>query len=108
MSPTTALRSIVWTSGKLRPPQAGQVQEIFDQLGHPPAGALDPFGVVLAFLAELGPVVLHQGGTEAGQRSQRGSQVMGDRVGEGLQVLVGPLQARPSGTAARLPPGTAR
>ena len=59
---------------------------------HPLGGGVDPLGIAPAGLAENIPVIFEQGGTEAAQRSQRGAQVMGDRVGERLQVPVGPLK----------------
>ena len=69
-----------------------QEQQVIDERGHPLTRRLDAAGVAAAGLIQPVTVVLHQRITETAQRPQRGPQVMGDRIGERLQILVHPLQ----------------
>src|ERR1700722_5343222 len=66
----------------------GQYQQVIDELAHPLGGGLDPVGVPAAGAVETVAVVLDQRLAVPAQRPQRGPQVMSDRVGERLQVLV--------------------
>jgi hypothetical protein len=68
------------------------VQQVIEHGAHPAAGRLDPPGVLASGVVEQVAVLLDQGFGEPAYPPQRGAQVVGDRVGEGRQVLVGPLQ----------------
>ena len=70
------------------PGDARQVQQVVENVSHVLAGGLDPLSVGAAILTEGIGVILHQGGAEPGQRAQRRPQIVGEGVGEGLQVLV--------------------
>src|SRR5580698_3110505 len=71
---------------------AREVEEVVDELRHPLAGGLDPLGVADGGVAEAVPAVVKQGATQPAHGSQRGTQVVGDRIGEGLQVSVRDLE----------------
>lgn len=76
----------------LGPGNPRQVKQVVDELRHLIAGAPDAPGVAVTGLAEGVGVVLKQCGAETANRSQRSAQVVGDRVREALQVLVGPFE----------------
>src|SRR5712691_11918674 len=69
-----------------------KMQEIVDERRHVLAGDLDPFSITTSNLAEGVPEILEQRRTVAGQCPERGAQVVGERIGERLQVLVGALK----------------
>ena len=64
----------------LCPGDAGQVQQVVENVSHVLAGGLDPLGVAAAVLAEGIGVILDQHGAEPGQRAQRGPQVVREGV----------------------------
>jgi hypothetical protein len=68
------------------------MQQVIEHGAHARAACLDAPGVLAACFVEPVAVVLREDFGEPAYPSQRGSQVMSDRVGEGLQVLVSPLQ----------------
>jgi len=76
----------------LGPGEAGEVQEGSDELAHLLAGGLDLLSAGPGRVAEGRTVLFQQDGAVVVHGSQGGAQVVGDRVGEGLQVLVGLLQ----------------
>ena len=72
----------------------GQEEQVIDECAHPLGGRLDPLHVPAAGFVETVAVVLRQRFAVPAQRPQRGAQIMGDRVGERLQVLVRHHQRR--------------
>ena len=66
----------------------GQDKQVIDECAHPLGTRLDPLHVPAAGFVETVAVVLRQRFAVPAQRPQRGTQVVGDRVGERLQVLV--------------------
>ena len=75
----------------LGPGHTRQLQQAIDQGGHARAACLDARGEVAAGFVEPVTVVLHQGLGEPAYPPQRGPQVVGDGIGEGRQVPIGPL-----------------
>ena len=65
-----------------------QEQQVIDECAHPLGGRLDPLDEPAAGLVETVAVVLRQRFAVPAQRPQRRAQIMGDRIGERLQVLV--------------------
>jgi hypothetical protein len=68
------------------------MQQVIDEIGHPRARRLDAPGVLAAVFLQTVAVLLYQECAESAQPAQRGAQVVGDRVGESLQLLVRPFQ----------------
>ena len=91
---------INWLQVQLGPREARKLHQVIDQLRHLITGGDDPLGVTAAFLVENLPVVFQQGPAVAAERPQRGTQVVGNRVDETLQILIrtaGVLHPKPGG-----------
>src|SRR5215212_772516 len=67
---------------------AGEAQEVFYETCHVFASGLHPTETISAFLIELILVFFKQRLAETVDASERGAQVVGDRITEGLQLLV--------------------
>jgi hypothetical protein len=92
---TEFLESIVYQRGKWRgtgvhflTPQLSQIQQIIHQPPHVLGTFLNPAEIVLRFGVETRPGVLHQDPGEAIDLAQRGPEIVGHRIGEGLQLPV--------------------
>ena len=77
---------------QLGPREARKLQQVIDQLRHLLTGGDDPLGITAAFLAENPPVVFQQGPAVTAERPQRGTQIMGNRIDEALQILMRTLE----------------
>ncbi len=73
---------------------AREREDAVDQLRHALGAVHDAPQVVAPHLVELVAAVLDERVAEAGDAAQRGAQIMGHGVGEGLQLAVGELELR--------------
>ena len=85
MLAASAPRSTGWKCISARE-RRERLQQVIDQLRHLLTGGDDPLGVTAAVLAEAPPVLFQQGPAVTAERPQRGTQVMGNRIDETLQV----------------------
>ena len=70
----------------------GEHEEVVDELVHLPSGILDALHKVPAFRTELVAEILEERGAEALDAAQGRAQVVGNRIVERLELLVGCLQ----------------
>jgi hypothetical protein len=85
-------RQVVEVDGPRRqrdPGGARVVEQVVDQLAHAVAAMLDALEHVAGLLAQALVLVLVEQAGEAVDGAQRRAQVVGDRVGEALQLAVG-------------------
>ena len=71
---------------------AGVLQEVVDEIGHPLGRGADPGEELPPRLVEPVRVVLLEGLGEAGHAAQRSLEIVRHGVGEGLELAVGPFE----------------
>ena len=76
------------------PAQAGEGQEIFDELAHHPGVVPDDVELVEGVLVEFVGVLPEDHPAVPVDGPERGAKVVGDRVAEALQLLVGRFELR--------------
>ena len=82
--------------------QAAVVQEVGDQVLGPGARHDDPLGEVLRVSVRALAQVVHKSVGEAGHGAEGCAQIVGDRVREGFELVVGLLQLSGEGSELRL------
>src|SRR5690606_26790537 len=70
---------------------AGKLEQTVDQLAHAAAAENDLIQVAAGFSLEVLAVILRQGLAEPAHGAKRRAQIVGDGIGDALQLLVGGL-----------------
>ena len=76
------------------PAEARELEQVVNQLVHALGGLAGAAEEVLSLRIKLAGVALQQHLAEPANAAERRAQIVGDGVGEGLQLLVGRLQLR--------------